>query len=862
MKAGRNKGTTQESLTANSRSEHLQLKLTRRREQRPFVLDVLFSALKLIIVAAAIMGFGALGLVYGVVSAYISTVPYFETSQLTQSDRSTTICDMYGNELTTMSAIEYREWVNIEDVPETLKLAFIAVEDVRFYKHQGVDFKRLFSAALEILGNSNSSGGSTLTQQLIKNKVLSSERTYKRKIQEAYLALQLEKEWDKDQILEAYLNDIYLGGSNYGVVTAAKDYFGKELSELTLRECALLAGLTQNPYGYNPRLNMYVRTDEDGTNRYERTQERTNTVLKRMYENGYITREQYNSALNENEVIFEESQYSGMYERAYFIEYAIQDVIGCWLEKDGLADTASNRAIYENKLRSGGYTIYTTMDTSIQDTVQESIANWSEYPELADPDAAEVEEVVSDSITIKTIEPQVAAVVIDSDTGELRAIIGGRTEPEIRKGINRAYQSYTEVGSSIKPLSIYGPALDNGVSPATIIANVPWTIDGWGGENGYPSVGVRETSRYFGPTSVREGLTESLNVVAGRLLFDYVGVELAVEYMERMGIPSSQLNKDGPGLALGTSGITPIQMASAYAAIANNGYYNDPISFTYVIDEQGNVILDAYEMRGASTQVYNSASTAYMLVDMMTDVVESGTGTAAKIEGHTVAGKTGTNSDYASVYFAGMTCDYTSVVWIGHDYPANKLKSGSTGGDYAAPLWQDFMSKIMEGKADSKIINADESSLGLITKTICPVSGLVACDACLDYYNYTRSSFGKRFALIDDFFTYSQVPTSTCDMHVSLKICTKSGCVACDKCAVEDITTVTYCLIRQSSPFYRMSDELLAKVFGDTYKRTAKSTEDFTLEFPICSICGAEVTPTPDNAGTGEGAEPSATPIP
>ncbi len=831
--------TKTQDLIVNKKKRGLQkLEFTRRRERRPFVLDVLFDILKLILLAVLILCFVGGGFIYGVGKAYIDTVPTLDVEQLTKSDRTTYIYDMYGNEITNMTTIEYRDWVNIEDVPTMLKNAFIAVEDVRFYKHQGVDFKRLFSAALEILGNSNSSGGSTLTQQLIKNKILGSERTYKRKIQEAYLALQLETTVSKDEILEAYLNDIYLGGSNYGIVTAAKDYFGKELSELTIRECAMLAGLTQNPYRYNPRLNKYYR-DEDS---YQTTVDRTDTVLERMYANGYITKQQYQSALAEDVYILEESQNSKMYDMAYFVEYAIYDVITCWMKQDGVSDTTANRTSYENKLRSGGYKIYTTVDQTVQNTVQTALADWQDYPQLANSSASVVTEVISDSVTIETVEPQAAAVVIDQTTGELRAIVGGRNEPAIRKGLNRAYQSYLEVGSSIKPLSIYGPALEMGLSPASIIPNVAWTIEGWGGENGYPSGGLSD--KQYGPVTLRTGLVKSLNVVAARLLLEYISIDASVEYLKKLGIEESQLNKDGAGLALGTSGITCVQMAAAYAAIANNGYYNTPTSFTKVLDENGNVVLDSELIRGPATQVYNKPSTPYLLVDMMKNAVESGTGTKAQIDGYQVAGKTGTNSDYSSVYFAGMTCKYTAVLWIGHDQPANKLTSGSDGGTYAAPLWQNFMSKIMEGEESKDIINASAESLGLVSRTVCPVSGLLATDSCVNYYYYMDKA--SKFKVVTDLFTYDSVPTDSCDMHVTLNICTKSNCIASDSCASESIKSVTYVLIRPSSPFYTMSDEVLNKVFGDTWRRTDKSISDFTAEFPVCVQCAAESTPPPE----------------
>ena len=800
--------------------------LTRDERKRPFLLEVLFNALKLLLFALIVMGFGGLGLVYGVGKAYVGSTPMLEVSQLTRSDRTSYLYDMNGNEITNLTSMEYRDWADFNEIPDILKNAFVSIEDVRFYKHQGVDFKRVFSAALEILGNSNSSGGSTITQQLIKNKILGSQRTYKRKMQEAYLAIQLEKVVDKDQILEAYLNDIYLGGSNYGVKAAAKDYFGKELSELTVRECALLAGLTQSPYYYNPRQNMYYR---DGAP-YFRTVNRTNTVLERMYQNGYITRDQYLSAMEEQENILPVSKNAKMYDMAYFVEYAISDVISHWMAQDGVQDTAANRAYYENMLRTGGYKIYTTVDPNVQNTVQETLSSWNGYPELADSSAATLTEEISETVTIQTVEPQAAAVVIDQANGYLRAIVGGRDEPLIRKGFNRASQSYTEVGSCIKPLAVYGPALDKGMSPASVVINAEGTIAGWGTEKGYPGGGLT-SSRNYGFVTLRTGLAQSLNVVAARVLMEDVGIAAAAEYMERFGIPASQLNLDGPGLALGTSGITPIQMCAAYAAIANNGYYWQPISFTRVEDEDGRVILDSDVIRNGARRVFQQTSTAYQLVDILTDAVKSGTGKLARMDNHTVAGKTGTNSKYSSVYFAGMTCDYTAVVYIGHDLPSNKLKTGSTGGDYAAALWKAFMDKLMEGHPDRPIINENTTMLGMVQRTVCPVSGKLAAPGCIQYQGN-----GKKFNLVTDWYDYDSVPTDYCDMHVTVSICRDSNCRAsasCDPKAVEDMT---YVLIRPDSMFFDLSDEVLEKVFGDTYVRTDKTTEAFINSLPVCNL--------------------------
>lgn len=786
---------------------------------RPFPLAVLFTTLKMLLFAFIVVGFGGLGLAVGVGKAYIDTVPELDIAQLTISDRTSFLYDMNGDLITSIASTEYRDWVDIEEIPEMLQNAFIAIEDVRFYKHSGVDFKRLFSAALEVLGNSDSSGGSTITQQLVKNKILTSERTYKRKVQEAYLALQVEKMIGKADILEAYLNDVYLGESNYGVKIGAMDYFGKELSELTIRECAMLAGLVQSPYRYNPRKNTYERGTMDVTNA------RTDRVLSAMYQAGYITAEQYNAALAEEVTIFEISEQKQLYDHVYFVEYAIYDVITHLLEQRGLEDNSTNRTSIENELRTGGYHIYTTLDPSIQTITQTTLSTWDKYPTLADSTNSVLTETNSDGTVIETVEPQSAAVVLDYHTGELRAIIGGRDEPTIRKGLNRAYQSYTEVGSAIKPLTVYGPALDMGLSPATIIANMEGEIEGWGTEKGYPSGGL---DRYYGPVTLRRGLMSSLNVVAARTLLEHVTIDRAIEYLELLGATKSQINSDGSGLALGTSGLTPIQMAAAYGTIANGGIYLEPLSFTKVLDSDGNVILDADAVR-EKHRVFQE-STAYLLVDMMTSAVESGTGTKAKISGMTVAGKTGTNSDYASVYFGGITPYYTATVWIGHDYPVNKLRSGSSGGDYAAPLWQAFMSQILEGKENAKIIDADPSSLGLVKKTVCSVSGLLATDACFADEDHEP---------VTDYFLASEAPTTYCNVHVLLSICKDSGALSTTFCPEESIEQKSIVLIRASSQFSKFTDAQLLEAIPNAV-RTELSSDAFIAQYPTCTLHSGE----------------------
>ncbi len=786
-----------------ARQEHDEELFVERTRPRPFPLAVFFTTFKLMLLLVVLFGCAGIGLVLGVAKAYVDTTPELDVAQLTKSDRTSYIYDKDGALISTFAGIEYRDWVNIEDVPDMLKNAIIAIEDVRFYRHSGVDYKRLFAAVVGSLSASSDAGGSTLTQQLVKNKLLTSEVSYRRKIQEVYLALQIEKTIEKDDILEAYLNDVYLGQSNYGMKAAAKDYFGKELSELSIRECAMLAGMIQGPNTTDPRKNTYKRTygedsEKAGQNKMDITDARTDKVISRMYQAGFINKEQRDAALEDSVYIMPESQRSSTDDMLYFVEYAVRDIVTHLLKEREMLDTTANRAAIESELSRGGYSIYLTVDSDMQHTVQDTLANWEDYPELRNKAASVRVTVNSDGTTIEEDEPQAAAVIIDQRTGELRAIVGGREAPVIRKGWNRAYQSATEVGSSIKPLTVYGPALDLGLSPATVIANIPDPIEGWNTETGYPAIGE---SKYEGLVTVRRGVVSSLNVVAARTLMEEVTPSLAAKYLVNLGVDPSRVKATGSGLSLGTTGITPIEMAGAFATIANQGEYLEPLSFTRVVDGNGGVILDADDIR-ETRQVYKP-TTAYMLVDMLTDAVKSGTGTRAKISGRTVAGKTGTNSDYSSAYFAGMTGYYTAVVYVGHDLYTEKLADGSSGGRVAAPIWRAFMEKILSGMPDKQIIDASPVELGLVRRTVCTVSGMLASEAC--YYD------AAGYLPVTEWFAGESAPTDSCNMHVMANVCTASGQAASSFCPISGVEYKSLVLVRTNSRFAKYEKVILAK---------------------------------------------------
>ena len=799
------------------------------RTKKPnFVLSVAATTIRLSFVLALCVALALLGAVVGIAKAFVDTAPTLDLAALDAQDKTSFIYDSQGNLITDYKGTEDRIMVSIDEIPEMLQNAFIAVEDARFYEHNGVDVKRIVGALVANFTSGSTQGGSTITQQLIKQTVLSSEQSYKRKLQEAYLAMELETRYTKKQILESYLNTIFLGGSYYGVRVAAYGYFGKSLDQLTLRECAILAGLTRSPNYYNPRSNFYTRNTE-GSSTPDITNNRTDYVLRQMRENGLITAQQYNAALDRSTAsVLEKSPAStDMYAYPHYVEYAISDVVDTFLDLNGLEDTSANRYAMENKLRTGGYSVYLCLDTEIQEIVEDTLANWSSYPRLRDPSDKVYQSRNSDGTYTEIEQPQAAACVFDYRTGELKAIVGGRYKPTTRKTLNRASGMTMPVGSSIKPLTVYAPAIDLGASPASIAYNMPVPISGWKDSSGKDSWPKNYGGGgYKGPQSFRSALRNSYNTAAAQILMTYVGVSRSVEYLHLMGIPDKNINADPFGLALGSSGLTPVQMAVAFGTIANKGVYQQPLSFSRIVDSNGNVVVDMHQQQDRH-QVFKP-STAYLVVDMLKEAVQSGTGTKAKISSQVVAGKTGTNSDSKGVFFAGMTGWYSGSVWIGHDnYKA--LSSKATGGNAAAPLWQSFMEKIHKAKnLDSReIIDGTPSDYNLVRVTTCGVSGQLATDACYNDVNGYKT--------ITDYWSADSVPTAYCSMHKSVSVCTESGLLATDYCPSYSVETRGIVLIPRGHPLYDYID-----AYGDTIRKylgefaTLKSTNDIANH--ICQI--------------------------
>ena len=740
------------------------------RTKRPnFILAVFVNVLRALLFCIILLGLAGVGAVAGIAKAYLETAPDLNLALIDDQVQTSFIYDSKGNVITDYKGTQNRVMVSIDDMPLFLQHAFVAVEDARFFSHQGVDLRRIAGAFFTNFVTGSQQGGSTITQQLIKNTVLSDELSYKRKIQEAYLAMQLEVRYEKPQILESYLNTIYLGENYYGVKVAAYGYFGKDnLHDLSLRECAMLAGLTTNPYYYNPRRNLYTRQSE--TTDYKKiTNDRTNYTLRMMYENQFITKMEYEQALLEGtaNVLAKSPQSTELYPYAHYVEYAVRDVIQVLLELNNLENTSANRNKMEYELRTGGYHVYLALDTTIQTTLEQTIYNYKDYPALNNS-ADRVQRLRNANGTYdEIIQPQAAAVVVDYRTGEVKAIVGSRTAPEQKKTLNRATDMNMPVGSSIKPISVYAPAIELGAGAGTILYNLPLPIKGWRGDNGYDTWPKNYGGKsYRGPETLREALVKSDNTAAAYALMNHVGVERSYDFLLRMGIDKDHINKTPFGLALGSSGITPLEMAVAYGVIANGGVYQEPLTFLGLFDSNKRSLYDAHTKQ-ERRQVFSPA-TAWLTVDILKDAVSQGTGKSARIKGQTVAGKTGTNSDQKGVFFSGMTGWYSASVWIGHDnYKA--LSSKTTGGNSAAKLWKTFMEEIHDAKSlsDRNIMEGDASEYGLTKVTTCAVSGQLATESC--------RADAMQYGTVTDYWPSQTRPTHQCQLHLPYNICLESG---------------------------------------------------------------------------------------
>ena len=784
-------------------------------------LSVIFLKAFLVCMIAVVVIIGCAGV--GIIKGVIDNAPDITSESVIPKGYKSTVYDSEGNKMQELIASgTNRTMITLDQVPEHVQNAFIAIEDERFYEHNGIDIQGILRAGVTFVtsGFDKRQGASTITQQLLKNNVFDfmSEETLadsiERKIQEQYLAIKLEETMSKEEILQAYLNTINLGQNTLGIQAASNRYFGKDVSELTIAEGAVLAGVAKNPEGYNP-----IKNPEDNKTR-------TKLVLNNMLEQELITQKEYEEALQEdvyshiktvNETVTECAKVN-----SYFTDAVVEEVLEDLKELKGYSDTQAYNMLY-----GGGVKIYTTMDPEIQAIMDEELANPDNFPNdykigleyamttikedgtttnysqemmqayfkekngtktydliFADEEAAQaaIDEyeatVIEEGDTVyrnvkMTVQPQVSMVVMDQATGEVKGILGGRGEKTASLTLNRATSAVRQPGSTFKIVAAYAPALDAaGMSLATTQYDGPYMYEGgteikqvrnWNGE------------AYEGWTTLRRGIEQSMNIVAAKT-YTQNGSALGLSYLDKFGFTTIQKQADtngnndyGPAVALGglTNGVTNLELTAAYAAIANAGYYQEPIFYTKIEDSEGNLIIDKTSDREEHQAV--SEETAWLLTSAMKDVVNQGTGGALKLNGMTTAGKTGTTSDYRDLWFVGYTPYYTAGVWAGYDIPTTKLAKSER--NYHKSLWKKVMTRIHE-----ELENKDfEKPEDIIQVAVCsesgklPVAGLCDCDQ--------RGS-----CVVTEYFAKGTEPTESCDVHIMAKVCPVTGQLATDAC--------------------------------------------------------------------------------
>ncbi|MBS7298820.1 MAG: PBP1A family penicillin-binding protein [Eubacteriales bacterium] len=601
---------------------------------------------------------------------------------------------------------ERRVWVDSEDISINLKNAAVAIEDERFYQHNGIDLKRTFGAAvkwgLSKIGIGNASyGGSTITQQLIKNITNEKDRSVTRKFKEIMRAIALEKQIDnKDTILTMYLNISYFSNQCNGVEAASNLYFSKKASELSPAEAALIVGITQRPTYYDP-----IRNPNNAL-------AKRNTVLKKMYDHDYITKEEYEASVNSPLGLSTSATESRKTVYSYFVDAVISDVINDLVEKKGYSSTFAEQQVF-----SGGLKIYTTMDKSVQEAMENVYENRTGFP--------------------SNKGPQSAMVVLDPKTGEIKGLVGGAGKKTEARGLNRATQSKRQPGSSIKPISVYAPGIELGkLNSATVLKDEKISIGDWSPSNSY--------SGYKGNMVLSKCIEISSNTTAVKAL-QLLGIENSYNFAKNKFNLSSIIPSDKSlaSLALGglTDGVTVRDMAGAYGALANGGMYNTPHTYTKVLDSTGEVLLEFDEKPHRAV----SEATAFIMTDMLSDVINGRSGTArtAKLNNIPAYGKTGTTNDNKDKWFVGYTTHYVGAVWFGFDTPKN-LKTAGISNNPSCVIWKNVMNKIHSGKTSAGFVAPSS-----VKKTsICSNTGKLASSGC----SY----------VVTDYFVAGNIPSRFC----------------------------------------------------------------------------------------------------
>ena len=790
---------------------------------RKYTSMIFFGFFKTMLLLAVVCAATGISAGFGMMKGIIDSALEINIETIVPQGFATTVYDSAGNLTDTLvTAGSNRDPVTYEELPQDLIDAFVAIEDARFWTHNGLDLRSILRAAKGILtGDSSAGGGSTITQQLIKNNVFSggAEKSFgeklERKFQEQYLAVQLSKTMDKELVLTNYLNTINLGNNTLGVKVAARRYFDKDVSDLTLSECAVIAGITQSPTRLNPISGR------------ERNAEKREVILQYMYDQGYITKEEQEEALADNvydriqNVDSTSKEASTPY--SYFTDELTSQVKDALMEELGYSDTQAHNLLY-----SGGLQIITTQDPVLQAIVDEEVNNPDNYNivrysmeyrlSIAHPDGTaehfsqghlknwhrdvlgdtsfdalydseeeartdaenyknymvkEGDTVIGESITI-TLQPQVSFVLMDQATGQVKAISGGRGPKTANLTLNRATNVPRQPGSAFKVISSFAPALDTcGVTLGTVYYDAPYTIGTKTFRNWY-------SGGYQGYSSIRDGIIYSMNIVAVRCLMETVSPQLGVEYAKNFGITTLTSTDVNPATALGglTEGVTNLELTAAYAAIANGGMYTEPIFFTKILDRDGKVLIN----NEPSTHRVLKDSTAFLLTDAMKDSMignrkfarpgagPSATSTRAKLADMSCAGKSGTTTGNNDIWFVGFTPYYSAGIWAGYDLN-QKLDKNTEGTSFHKDIWKKIMTRVHEGLPDPGFAVPDSVE----TASICRKSGKLAISGVCD-------GDPRGNAIYTEYFAKGTVPTEVCNVHVAATVCEESGQMPTDFC--------------------------------------------------------------------------------
>lgn len=776
--------------TAKKRTALISRSSMMGKRARVSFIRVLFVSLIALCIAVTCLGVGSF-------RGVIDTAPDVDDIDIMPLGYATFLYDDAGNQIRKLAAPDSNRLpVTLDQIPVDLQHAVVAIEDERFYEHNGIDVKGILRAGMKALTTGDfSEGASTITQQLLKNNVFTnwtSESTqlerFTRKIQEQYLAVQVEKKTDKDTILENYLNTINLGAGSYGVQAAARQYFDKDVWDLNLSECATLAGITQNPTKFNPIINP------------DSNRKRRKEVLQHMLDQNYITQDQYDETLADDvysriQAAQEKNSSTENTVYTYFEDELTDQIINDLMNIKGYTKKQATNLLY-----SGGLKVYTTQDSKIQNILDEEYADPSNYPDtvqyeldyaltVTDPDGNPVNyskemlqlyfqnedpdfdllfdspedgqtyvdkykasilangsKVLAERVNFAP-QPQSSMSVIDQHTGYVKALIGGRGEKTASLTLNRATDTTRQPGSTFKIVSTYAPALnEKGMTLATTFEDEPYEYP-----DGSP---VNNATRsYNGTTTIRTAIQNSINVVAVKCL-EKVTPELGLKYLDNFGFTTlahgTEADKDANGnvwsdanlaTALGgiTRGVTNVELCASYAAIANDGNYIKPIYYTKILDHNGNILIE----NTAAERSVIKESTAFLLTSAMEDVVKQGTGTACQLDNMPVAGKTGTTEAYNDLWFVGYTPYYTCAVWSGYD---NNEKLPDYARNFHKALWKKVMTRIHEGLPSKEF----EKPASVEKLSVCEKTGLLPRAGC---------------PVITEYFDVGTMPTEYCDQH-------------------------------------------------------------------------------------------------